>query len=440
MSIKRYGIMAWLVAVMAFPAAAAPLTNVQEVKGASGVTAWLVEDHSLPVISVRVSFEEAGIAHDPAGREGRALMTARLLSEGAGDKDSRAFQAALESRAIRFGAWAGADSFECSLYGLSEHADTAFSLLSDALFAPRFERETVERVRAEMISALKQEETQQGYKLSRATAEALFPAHPYGRTLSEQSLKALSVKDFAFIPAHYFSKNNIYISVVGDITPEKLAQLLDKTFARLPENATPDTVIQEVGALEKSREIHVPFSANQSFVRAVFPGLKREDPRYLAAFVLNHIVGGGDMSSRLGHSIREEGGLAYNVNSSLAPMRYAAFWQVDFATRNEKVDAALARLKAVLKTLREKGISPKELQGAKDQLTGTFMLQLDSTGDLADFLITMQRYRLGQDYLQLRNDLIRAVSLKDVNALSDMLDPEKMLLITVGEKENTHAK
>ncbi|MFQ5766109.1 MAG: M16 family metallopeptidase, partial [Rhodospirillales bacterium] len=137
-----------VLAVLAAPAARA--VTVERVESPGGIEAWLVRDHTNPIISVRFAFRGGG-ALDPVGKEGLANMASALLDEGAGELDSKAFQGKLEDLAITLRFDAGRDTFGGRLKTLVENADTAFRLLALALTRPRFDPEPVARIRSQII-------------------------------------------------------------------------------------------------------------------------------------------------------------------------------------------------------------------------------------------------------------------------------------------------
>ena len=137
---------------------------------------------------------------------------------------------------------------------------------------------------------------------------------------------------------------------------------------------------------------------------------------------------------KLVKEIREKRGLAYTASSQLEPMTHSAVWKGGFATRNEKVGSALQTLRTTLKVFSENGPTDQELTDAKQYLTGSFMLSLDSNADIAKYLINMQIYHLGRDYLNKRNSLIEAVTKEQVKAMAKKLvNPDQLLMVVVGK-------
>lgn len=420
--------------IIALPAQAA---KVEEVVTPSGLKAWLIEEHSLPLVAVKMVFRDAGAAYDPAGAEGRMSLTARMLSEGAGELDADAFQRAMENNAIQLGFGGDRDFFRASMETLSEKREEAFRLLGLALSQPRFDADALERVRAEALSDLKRVEARPHYKLERRLAALLYGDHPYAKPLagSMEGIQSINAETLKSYTSHYLTRQNVIIAVVGDITKEELSRLMETHLSALPARYQADATVPEFAIANQAREEVIDHDIPQTMINATLLGLKRRDPRYFDALVLNEVLGGGGtLTSLLGEAIREKRGLAYSVSSDLEPMEKAAAWDFSFATRNEKAREAVDVLKSELKNVAEKGVDAAALKDAKDYLTGSFVLSLDSNSDLANFLIAMQLYDLGPDYLEKRNGYVTAVTKEKVDRLAhEMLQADKLTVVMVGK-------
>ncbi len=416
------------------PAAAA--TQVISVVSPGGVEAWLVEEHAIPILSVRLAFR-GGATGDPEGREGLANMVSGLLDEGAGDLDSQAFQGRLEDLVIRLGFDAGLDTFTANLKTLSEHTDAAFEMLRVALTAPRFDAEPVERVRRQILVGLERRAEDPDRIAQRTWFETAFPDHPYGRPVrgTAESVGRISVDDLRGFVDGRLARDRLHIAVVGDITPERLAPLLDATFGGLPRSgASADVAATEPAA--PGRLIVVARDIPQSVVVFGHAGLPRKHPDFYAAYVMNKVLGGGGFTSRLTHEVRDKRGLAYGVYSYLSPFDHAALYLGGVATENARVAETLAIIRAEFARMRDGGVTAEELADAKTYLTGSFPLRLDSNGKIARMLVAIQLDDLGIDYIDRRNDYIEAVTLDDVNRVAaTLLAPEALEVVVVGRPE-----
>ncbi|MGE0754729.1 MAG: M16 family metallopeptidase [Alphaproteobacteria bacterium] len=423
-----------LLSLAAFPAWA---TNVQEVISSKGIKAWLVEEHAVPLVAVKIMFTSSGTATDSADKLGRATLAAAMFTEGAGEYDARAFAEAVESRAIALQAGVDQDAFSVSMETLSEHKDIAFSLMGLSLTAPRMDAESLQRSQRQAISILAQQEQSPGYLAWRSWQQHAFGTHPYSNPPAgtRQTIPAISQDDLRHYYTHYLTRQNMLLAVVGDITPEELGNLLDSHLGALPQSFSPEHEIPDISIAAWEEPVITQFAVPQAMVIFGLPGVARHDTDFFPAYVLDHILaGGGSLTSRLGKELRINKGLTYGIGSTLDLAAHAPVWRGSFATRNEQAGAALALLQDTLRDAVKNGISQKELDDAKQYITGSFVLGLDSNADIARYLISMQLFGLGRDYLASRNAMVEAVTLDQVNAVARrLIDVDRLRVVVVGQ-------
>jgi zinc protease len=414
-------------------AAPARALDIQEVRSRGGITAWLVEAHGIPIVTLQAFFR-GGMASDPIGKEGLANMTAALLDEGAGPLDSQAFQGRLEDLSIHLGFDAGADNFSVGLRTLKANQDEAFRLLALALRVPRFDGEAVARIRSQILASLAREAEQPRAIASRRFRAALFPGHPYGRTGegTPESVAKIDVDDLrSFVKAH-FARGNLVLAVVGDISAAELGPLLDRSFGTLPAKAAP-SIVPETKPATDGKVTTVEKDVPQSTVLFGQRGPKRDDPDWYAAEVVMQILG-GSTTSRLYQDVREKRGLAYSVYAGLAPLEHAGMIQGGVGTENSRVAESIARIRAEFRRMRDEGPTEAELEAAKTYLTGAFPLRFDNTSHTARLLAAIQVEHLGIDYVAKHDRLIGAVTLADAKRVARrMLDPDHLTFLVVGK-------
>ena len=425
------------IAAIARPAAA---VEVERVRSASGIEAWLVRDHANPIITVRLAFR-GGAALDPTGKEGLAGMVSSLLDEGAGDLDSQAFQGRLEDLSISLRFDAGRDTFGGRLRTLTENRDVAFGLLRMALGTPRFDEAPVERIRTQILTSLKRALEDPDTIARRALARALFPDHPYGNPVqgTQQSVGAITVGDLRRFAAERLGRDNLMVGVVGDISADVLAPLLDQTFGALPAKAA-SWKVADPRPRASGETVVINKAVPQSAIVFGHGGPKRDDPDFYAAYVMNYVLGGGGFTSRLYNEVREKRGLTYSVYSYLNPLDHAALIVGGAGTANQRVAETLSVVRGIWRRMAEEGLSVQEMADAKTYLTGSFPLRFTSSRSVAGMLVAMQMENLGVDYLDRRNGFIEAVTLADLaRAARRFLDPDGLTVIVVGEPEGLTA-
>jgi zinc protease len=419
--------------VLLLAASAARAVTVTEVRGDRGVTAWLVEDHSLPVVTLSVAFR-GGAALDPAGKSGLANLACDLLDEGAGELDSSAYHGKLEDLATSLDIDAGDDTVGISLRSVTANLGVSLDLLHLALVAPRFDDAAVERVKGQLLAALAHDERQPRGIADRLWQKSEFGDHPYARRLTgtAETIAAITADDMRQFVRDRFAKDVLIIGVVGDITPDALKALLDSTFGDLPDHAAPGSV-PPLAVRAQGEFLLAKLPIPQSVVVFGQPGIKRDDPDWYAALIVNQILGGGGFGSRLTEEVREKRGLAYSVYTDLRPMAEGGVIAGGVATENARVAQSIAIIRDEWQKMHDDGPTAEELANAKTFLTGSFPLGLDSTGRIAGTLVAMARDGLGIDYLDRRDALIDAVTLDDVKRVArSLLDPAALTFVVVG--------
>ncbi len=414
--------------------------DVQRVVSPGGIEAWLIEDNSNPIIALQVVFA-GGAAGDPNGKAGVARMAAATLDEGAGELDSQAFQKELADLSIQLGFRAGLDSFSGSLTTLTRNRDRAFDLLRLSLTEPRFDAEPVERIRQQLIVRAQRNAVDPDAIAWSTLMATLYPEHPYGRQRdgTSETLAAVETSDLQTFTAERLARDNLYVGVAGDISPEELGPLLDSTFGALPAEAAP-LDLPEIDPSADGGTVVIDQEVPQSVVALGQSGLQRADPDYYTAYAVNYILGGGGFASRLYEEVREKRGLAYGVYSYLQPLDRSALVLSGVATANARVAESLEIIRAEWARMAADGPTAEELTNAKTYLTGSFPLRFDSTGSLADILAGMQFESLGIDYLDRRNNYIEAITLEDAKRVAATLyKPEELTAVVVGQPENVEA-
>ena len=426
-------ILTGLLLIAAGPALA---INVERVKTPGGLEAWLVQDNSNPIVTMRFAFR-GGAALDPKGKVGLANLVASTMDEGAGNLDSQSFQKTLEDKAIRIRFDAGLDNFGGRLQTLVRNQDKAFDLLRLALNAPRFDTEPVERIRSQILVGLKQDEESPHSIAGKAMREALYGGHPYGRPADgiPDSVKAITADDLRAFVTQRLTRDTLVIGIVGDITPAKLAELLDATFGTLPAQGT-DWRLPKIRANTDGRTIVINKDVPQSAILFADQGLLRDDPDFYAAYVMNHVLGGGGFTSRLYGEVREKRGLAYSISSGLNPRRASATTVGGAGTANARVHETLDVVKAEWQRMAENGVTNDELKDAKTYLTGAYPLQFTDSTRIARMLVGIQLAELGIDYVKSRNAFINAVTRDDIARVAKkLLDANRLVTVVVGRPE-----
>ena len=416
-------------------AASAGATTIERVVSPGGIEAWLVHERAVPLIAVEFAFA-GGAVQDPPGKAGTAALTASLLDAGAGDLDSTAFTDRLERKAIQMNFSAQRDTIHGTLRTLTENRDDAFELLRLAVTVPRFDAKDVEISRAQILSLLRRETTSPTDIASQRWWETAFEGHPYGRPVNgtSETVSSISIADLKSYAHRVLARQNLKIAVVGDIDAETLKVLLDRTFGALPEK--PELYsIANVAPRGLGRRIEVSLDVPQTVVDFGGPGIARQDPDFMAAYLINHILGGGSTDSRLYQEVREKRGLAYSVSDSLVWLDHAAVMLGGTATRADRAGETVDLIEKEIRHFAEDGPTAGELVEAKRYLNSAFVLNLDSSTKIAALLVQLELDGFGTDYFSRRTAMIEAVTLDDARRVAKRLLDKGLLVTVVGKPQ-----
>lgn len=405
-----------------------------------GVKAWYATNESVPVVDVILSFEGAGNASDAEGKAGRAAFAASLLTEGAGDLDSSAFRRALEEKAIQMEVSTDNDRLKIHIYALREHAVRAGELLALALSKPQLTDADQERMKADIGSLIARLEERPNYRADRLLTNRMFQGHPYANAPygTPESLAALTAEDVRSYLGTYITRGNVLVTAAGDVDSRLLDDMLSPVMDALAENDSGAVAVTKTSMQGEGETLRASMNVPQTVILFAAPAYARDDARFYASFLLNHILGGSALFSRLGEEIRQQKGLVYSVDTDLDIKRGAALITGGLATRNASVDDALAEVKKVLNDMHLKGVTTAECADAKSYVIGSYARRLDSTSAVSEMLLAMRIHKLGADYIEKREGLFKGVSCGDINAAaSELLNPARFVFAIVGGSPDT---
>lgn len=427
---------ATVLTLLALPAHA---IEIQDVTSPKGIKAWLVQDDSIPFVALDIQFK-GGASMDAEGKRGATNLMTALLEEGAGKRDSTQFAQAVEDLGARMSFDVDDDTLSVSFRALSENRDQAGDLLAMALTQPRFDESAVERVRAQVQAVIRSEATDPNSIAAKELARQAWGDHPYATSLNgtQESVAQLTRQDLVAAKNRILARDRVVVGAAGAISAEELGPLLDRILGGLPEQATaplPDKAeLQLTGGTTV-----IDWDSPQTVVSFAGPGIGIDDPDYFAAFVANHILGGGGFSSRLMTEVREKRGLTYGVGTALATGLFGQSWQGGMAGGNDTTAEAVDLIRQEWGGMAD-GVTEKELTDAKTYLTGEYPLRFDGNGRIAAIMAGMQLIGFPIDYINTRNDKVEAVTAEDVARVAKrLLDPANLRFVLVGRPEGIEA-
>lgn len=418
---------------MLAPARAA--VKIQEVTSPGGITAWLVEDYTVPIIAVRFAFS-GGSVQDPDGKEGLSNLMTGLFDEGAGELDADAFQERLDEVGAEISFEAGPDAVYGSMRMLTDARDEGFDLLRLAVTEPRFDDAPIERIRAQIVTGIQRDMRDPNVLGRDQFSRALYGDHPYAkrREGTIESLALITSEDLHQLHDRTFARGNLNVAVVGAIDAQTLAAELDRVFGSLP--AEPQLAPVAKAQLKLGQEVFYDYPLPQATIQLVYPGIERDDPEFFAAFLMNQMLGGGTFSSRLFDEVREKRGLAYGVGSGLVTRDHAEMLTIGTSTRADRTQETLGVIRDVVHTMAEDGVSEEELARAKTYLIGAYAINnLGSSSSVARTLLELQKDKRGIDYIETRAARIETVTTAQVKAAAERLLNAEPAVLIIGPAE-----
>ncbi len=408
--------------------------SIEEARLENGLRVLLMEAHDVPMVVMRLTLP-AGSRFDPERKGGSASLLAGMLSDHTAKHDYRAWADMLDAEAIRLGAGADRESLNLSLTVLKEAMDTGVAAFAEAALQPGWSKKRFEIMRSDSISAEKKSLEQPGTQAAMLAASLLFSGHPYGhRTGGDvESLSRIRLQDLKNLYHNQFRPEGSILAVSGDVTMQELLTVLKPAFGNW--KGSPKLALKDINmpAVVAGRSLHKDMPTRQALVQLLRLGPARHDDDFFAAMLMNHILGGGGFSSRLMTEVREKRGLVYGVYSYFVPLTVPGPFAITLQTRADQADHATEVVRDVLRDMVSSGISARELDAAKANLSGSFAHRMDSNAKRVGLMSMVGFYGLPLDYLQTWPEKIQAASLADVQRqVQAYLNPEQWNQIRIG--------
>lgn len=418
---------------MAFP-------EYHELTLSNGARVVVVEDHEQPLVSISLRIR-SGEAMDPAGKSGVAAMTAALLNKGTESRSALEIAEAIDFVGGSLSASASADWTAVGATVLTDFMDTALELVSDVVLRPTFPEEELAIELQRTLSALQVELSDPGSIASRRFMAEIYGAHPYGASMTTESLQAITRDDLVAFHRDHYRPNNALFVVAGDVNADDVVQRLEKFFgqweagpsARADMPAPPSRNAREIVLVHKPGTVQAVFRIGHLLPEATHPD-------WIALDVANQILGGGT-TGWLFRVLRGEKGYTYGAYASASQRPGPSYFQASAEVRNEVADSALAEFFRLMAQLRDEPIPAEDLRTAREYMTGTFPLSMETPQQVAGQLARTRLLGLPADYLATYRDRIAAVPADEVQRVArEHIRPDEAVVVVVGDATVLHEK
>ncbi|MBC8160745.1 MAG: insulinase family protein [Roseiflexaceae bacterium] len=402
----------------------------------NGMVALIQRNPASTTASVRGEVR-AGAIHEPAAQNGLAVFTGSALIRGTQRRSFQQIVAETEARGCSVNAGGGLHTTGFGGRALAEDLPLILEVLAEMLAQPAFPTQEVERLRGQFLMSLRESEQETRTQASRALRRIMFPEnHPYSRLSSGTiaTVEQITRDDLAAFHGNYHPAASA-IAIVGDVEPAAVIALLEETFGHWePTGAPPVSELPAVPALQgvQRRDIALAGKSQTDIVYAVH-GLARSSPDFYEVSVANMILGRLGMGGRLGDNVREQKGLAYYCGSSVDADLAAGPWAALAGVNPSDVETAIEAILYEIRQFAADGPTGEELSDARDYMTGSLVLGLETNDGIAGTLLGIERYGLGMDYIRRYPSIIRSVTPEQIVEVSrKYLSTEAYALVTAG--------
>jgi zinc protease len=402
---------------------------------ANGLRVLLLPDRSAPTINLSGNIQ-AGTAYDSPAKAGIAKLTAENLMNGTQTKNALTLAKTLEDRGSSLGFSVSREGTSISGNALVQDLPILVQTLADVLQNPVFPNQQLELSRQRALIGLKATLDDPEQLGRRVFQQAVYPEnHPFHTFPTEESLKNITREDLALFYRQHYRPDTTVLAMVGDFNPDRVRSLLEQSLGKWKSTGQKPTLnFPTVTAPKTTAYLSktIPGKA-ESVTYLGVNGLARKDPRYYAAIVLNQVLGGDTLSSRLGTEIRDRQGLTYGIYSFFAGGVYPGPFLITMQTAPNDAQKAIASTLALLNQIRETGITLAELENAKRSLTSSYPVDLANPSDLAGVILNNTVTGLDPSELRQFPAKIEAVTPAQIQqVIQDFIRPANLVVVTAG--------
>ncbi len=401
----------------------------------NGLKFLLLPDKSVPTINLSGQID-AGNEFDSNQKAGLASLTADNLMNGTKTENALTLAKKLEDQGASLGFGSSREGVSIGAQGLSANLPVLIQTLADVVQNATFPADQLELSRQRELTSLKVQLDDPSALGRREFQQAIYPEnHPFHSFPTSESLKNITHEDVVKFYQQHYRPDTTTIALVGDFEPTQVKALLQQAFGKWQAQGKPPTLAFPPVSLPSTTErLNKPIPGKAEAVTYIgYNGISRQDPRYYAALVLNQILGGDTLSSRLGTEVRDRQGLTYGIYSGFAAGINPGPFLIQMQTSPEDAAAAINSTLALLKQLQQQGVTAAELNTAKRSITESYPVDLASPSNVAGITLSNAVYGLSPAEIREFPTQIQAVTQAQVKqAIQELIHPDKVVIVTAG--------
>jgi zinc protease len=402
----------------------------------NGITVLTRSNFNSPSISM-AGYLPAGSIFESDEKLGLADFVSASLMRGTQTKSFDAIYNELESVGAGLGFDSGVHNASFGGRSLVDDLPLVLKLLSESLLTPTFPKHEVEKLRAQILTGLAIREQDTSDMAAMAFDRMLFDGHPYSRPADGyvETIEQITQKDLVEFHRAHYGPRGMVIAIVGAIDPKKAVAAVERVLGgwQVPGQVLPPLLPPHKPIKKTVRHHHVLASKSQSDLVIGMIGPKRNDPEFYAASLGNSVLGQFGMMGRIGESVREKSGLAYHASSSLSAGIGPGTWEVNAGVSPKNLKKAIGLIEQELRKFVKSGVTKDELADSQANYIGRLPLSVESNGGVASALLNIERYKLGMDYYQRYESVVRSVTRDSVlETARKYIDPNRLVISTAG--------
>ncbi|AFY46013.1 putative Zn-dependent peptidase [Nostoc sp. PCC 7524] len=401
----------------------------------NGLRVLLLPDHNVPTVNLSGQID-AGSEFDGNQKAGLANLTATNLMNGTQTQDALTLAQTLEDRGASLSFGAGREGVTIGGQGLSANLPILIQTLADVLQNASFPKDQLELSRQRALSTLKAQLDDPRSLGRRVFQQVIYPKnHPFYSFPTAESLTSITRNDVVRFYRNHYRPDTTTLALVGDFDPVQVKDLLNQSLGKWQAIGQPPTLkLTSVSLPPSLTRINQVIPGKAEAVTYIgYNGISRKDPRYYAALVLNQILGGDTLSSRLGTEVRDRLGLTYGIYSGFAAGVNPGPFLIQMQTAPQDADQAIASTLALLKQLRQQGVTEAELNTAKRSIANSYPVDLANPSNVSSIILDNAVLGLSPAEIREFPQRIQSVTMNDLQqAIQDFIQPENLVIVTAG--------
>lgn len=414
----------------------APKVNIgkpQSFKMSNGLTVLVVENHKLPKITATLTIDNPPFAE--GSKVGVSTLTSGLMGNGTSKVSKDKYLEEIEF----YGADVNMHINGGYVSAITKYFPRVLELMAQGAIDPLFTQEELDKQRNQLIEGLKADEKSVATIANKVQKVLTYGKHhPYGEFMTEESLKNISLADIKSHYANFFSPNNAYLIITGDITLKDAKKLVEKHFKPWKKGNSPKIEYPDPKDVQYTQInfIDVPHASQTEIALKNVHKLQMSDKDYFAVLLANQILGGGG-EGYLFLNLRETHGWTYGAYSSIRPTRYVGDFTASASVRTQATDSAVVEFLKEIKRIRTEKVSAEDLANAKAKYVGNFVMQMEKPQTVARYALNTLLYKLPDTFYQNFIASVNAVTAEDIQRVAQKyfsLDNSRIVVVGKGSE------